>query len=167
MFRPPALAGAMGLLPYAGLGVALFVTGGRSDELRTCPVPDDAGGIFAWVEGGGFVKAVDGVYAEEGRPARLHVSPFFVQVDEVTNDRFSAFVAATGHVTEPERGGGSARFIETATPGDPMSWWRLELPGYCRGAANDPTSVIVAAELPYGAQKSASQELPNFPSESN
>lgn len=83
-------------------------------------------GAFIDIPGGGFVKAANGVYPEEGRPEQTFVSPFQLQAHEVTNRQFAEFVAATGYVTDAERNGGSAQFQTTATPQNPMSWWRLD-----------------------------------------
>ncbi|MDG1970956.1 MAG: SUMF1/EgtB/PvdO family nonheme iron enzyme [Paracoccaceae bacterium] len=90
-----------------------------------CGIPDHEIGGFVDVPGGGFIKGADAVYPEEGQPIRLHVSPFRIQKHEVTNDQFAAFVRATDYVTEAEHGQGSAQFVETETPADLTSWWRL------------------------------------------
>jgi formylglycine-generating enzyme required for sulfatase activity len=89
-------------------------------------MPADAMGSFIRVDGGGFIKGADGLYPEEGRPAKVFVSSFLLQSHEVTNDQFAAFVDSTGYVTDAEKGGGSARFVETTTPQSLMSWWRLD-----------------------------------------
>lgn len=89
-------------------------------------MPESAVGAFVRVDGGGFVKGADGIYPEEGRPTRVFVSPFLLQVHEVTNHQFADFVEATGYVTDAERSGGSAQFVETDTPADELSWWRLD-----------------------------------------
>lgn len=91
-----------------------------------CGIPDHEIGTFVDVPGGGFIKGANAVYPEEGRPIRLHVSPFKIQKHEVTNDQFAAFVRATGYITEAELGQGSAQFVETETPADLTSWWRLD-----------------------------------------
>lgn len=117
------LAGAAGLIICAGVAFLLLE---RGDKPRVCPMPDDAVGRFVRVAGGGFIKGADGVYPEEGRPTKIFVSPFLIQVNEVTNDEFGAFVAATGYVTEAEKAGGSALFVKTKTPENPTSWWRLD-----------------------------------------
>ncbi|AQR63463.1 hypothetical protein BZG35_09690 [Brevundimonas sp. LM2] len=83
-------------------------------------------GSFVDIPGGGFTMGADPRYAEEGPPRRVFVSPFRLQVHEVTNSQFAAFVAATGYVTEAERNGGSARFVPTSNPDGPRSWWRLD-----------------------------------------
>jgi len=89
-------------------------------------MPDAALGSFVRIDGGSFVRGDAPVYPEEGPPTRVLVSPFLLQVHEVTNDQFAAFVADTGYVTDAERTGGSAQFVETTTPDRPMSWWRLD-----------------------------------------
>ena len=46
----------------------------------------------------------------ESRPHRVELDPFDIDIVAVTNDRFSAFVAATGYVTDAERAGWSFVF---------------------------------------------------------
>jgi sulfatase modifying factor 1 len=112
----------------AALGLAWAFLGwpGGDGPGRSCVLPDADIGGFVQVPGGGFVKGADAIYPEEGGPIKLHVSPFLLSVTEVTNDQFAAFVAATGYVTEAERNGGSAGFVETDTPSDLLSWWKLD-----------------------------------------
>ena len=56
------------------------------------------------IPGGSFEMGdADGRPDEEPRPAR--VAPFRLMQFEVTNAQFAAFVAETGHVTDPERRG--------------------------------------------------------------
>lgn len=63
------------------------------------------------------------------RPVRL--GPFGLEAVAVTNDRFAAFVSATGHVTDAERYGWSAVFsglmppdrAARATPSGEVPWW--------------------------------------------
>lgn len=114
----------------AGLGsVVLFFLGSDANKgfTSTCGLQTADIGRFAAVPGGGFIKGAHGVYPEEGTPVKLHVSPFQIQVHEVTNDQFAAFVRETGYVTEAEGGDGSAQFTETQTPADLYSWWRLDI----------------------------------------
>ncbi|MGB7405579.1 MAG: formylglycine-generating enzyme family protein [Pacificimonas sp.] len=86
----------------------------------------------------GTLRAGEGaLYPEEGPERDITVSSFAIDVHEVTNDQFGAFVAATGYVTEAEqpppdlpeappemRQPGSALFT-IPTPGNP-SWWRWQ-----------------------------------------
>ena len=75
---------------------------------------------------GAFLKGADPVYPEEGPAQKVFVSPFRLQVHEVTNSQFADFVAATGYLTEAERNGGSAQFNQSQTPEVFMSWWKLD-----------------------------------------
>ncbi len=113
----------------AGLAVAmaafLLWPSDRPEGGPQCLMHSERPGGFVDIPGGGFVMGADPVYPEEGPPQRVFVSPFRLQIHEVTNAQFADFVAATGHVTEAERNGGSALFIESATPRNLMSWWRL------------------------------------------
>ena len=60
----------------------------------------------AWVFPGGSVDPADG----EGPIHQVRLSPFRIARHAVSNKRFAAFVAATGHVTEAERYGWSFVF---------------------------------------------------------
>ncbi len=84
----------------------------------------DLGG-FVDIPGGGFIQGAAPLYPHEGPPRKVFVSPFQLQVHEVTNSQFAAFVAATGYVTEAERNGGSAQFEGSDTPEVFLSWWSL------------------------------------------
>jgi len=102
-------------------------------EFTALPVADagcklgeaDLGG-FIDLPGGGFTMGAHPLYPEEGQARRVFVSPFQLQVHEVTNSQFAAFVAATGYITDAERNGGSARFRETDTPTNLLSWWSID-----------------------------------------
>ncbi|MEL6567672.1 MAG: SUMF1/EgtB/PvdO family nonheme iron enzyme [Pseudomonadota bacterium] len=91
-----------------------------------CMLGDADLGGFVDIPGGGFTLGAHALYSEEGPPQRVFVSPFRLQVHEVTNSQFAAFVAATGYMTEAERNGGSAQFRETDTPTNLLSWWRID-----------------------------------------
>jgi formylglycine-generating enzyme required for sulfatase activity len=69
-------------------------------DLRV-PAPHDG---MVWVPAGDYAQG-DTVYPEEGPLTRTHVSGFWMDRHEVTNAEFARFVAATGYVTEAERGG--------------------------------------------------------------
>lgn len=60
--------------------------------VRSCPMPESEMGRFVRVEGGGFIKGADAVYPEEETPQKIFVSPFYLQVHEVTNNQFASFV---------------------------------------------------------------------------
>ena len=81
---------------------------------------------FVKIPGGGFVKGAHAHYPEEGPPQKVFVSPFRLQIHEVTNSQFADFVEATGYVTEAERNQGSAQFVDSQTPEAFLSWWKLD-----------------------------------------
>lgn len=58
---------------------------------------------------------------------RIHVSTFNIDRYEVTNRQFAAFVEDTGYITEAERDGAGAVFVqpEKVTSMNIMQWWRL------------------------------------------
>ncbi|MGW2826558.1 formylglycine-generating enzyme family protein [Streptomyces sp. NPDC001443] len=80
------------------------------------PGATDPGGHQGMVllDGGTFLMGTDDPdgFPEDGEgPVReVTVSPFWIDVHAVTNERFSRFVDATGHVTEAERFGWSYVF---------------------------------------------------------
>ena len=110
----------------AGLLAASLMRERAAEQRKACSLSRDAIGRFVRVDGGGFMRGADGIYPEEGRPTKVYVSSFLIQIHEVTNDQFNAFVAATGYTTEAEKAGGSAQFVRSNTPSNLMSWWRLE-----------------------------------------
>lgn len=83
-------------------------------------------GRFVDIPGGAFIMGAHALYPEEGPPTRVFVSPFQLQVHEVTNSQFAEFVSATGYVTDAEKKDGSAQFRETDTPSDLLSWWSID-----------------------------------------
>ncbi|MFM2301479.1 MAG: hypothetical protein RLZZ84_1215 [Pseudomonadota bacterium] len=94
-----------------------------------------AGNAMAWVPGGSFTMGDDPQYPEEGPPRTVRVQGFWIDVHELTNAEFAAFVNATGYRTLAERTPpqlpgapaemrvpGSAVFnVPTA---DNPAWWR-------------------------------------------
>jgi len=57
---------------------------------------------MVWVPGGDFAQG-DTVYPEEGPVSKAHVGGFWMDSHEVTNAEFTAFVHATGYVTQAEK----------------------------------------------------------------
>jgi formylglycine-generating enzyme required for sulfatase activity len=87
------------------------------------------------IEGGEFMMGTD--FAEgyprdgEGPVHRVQLGPFGIDTHAVTNDRFAAFVEATGHVTDAERYGWSFVFggllpddFEDTRGVAESPWWR-------------------------------------------
>lgn len=116
---------AAAAIAAAAIGAAHFWPPDQP-ELRQCVLDEKTIGGFVSVPAGGFVKGADAEYPEEGSPVKIRVEAFQLGTNEVTNDEFARFVAETGYVTDAERNGGSAGFVETETPNDLMSWWKLD-----------------------------------------
>lgn len=126
---------------------------------NTMPAPGDAPAGMVWIPGGEFsMGAVDptgiddnavGMQATtDSRPVhRVYVDGFWMDKTEVTNDKFAAFVKATGYVTIAERAPTKEEFptappenlvagaVVFQPPNHPvplnnhLQWW-----GYVRGA---------------------------------
>ncbi|MEX2298384.1 MAG: formylglycine-generating enzyme family protein [Dongiaceae bacterium] len=101
-----ALLGGMG-----GLAATHFLTpateladAGRCAAIQSASLPAaGAPSGMVLIEGGPFTMGSDVRHPEE-RPARTAtVASFWIDVHEVTNAEFAAFVAATGYVTMAER----------------------------------------------------------------
>jgi formylglycine-generating enzyme len=87
------------------------------------------------LDGGTFLMGSEDelAYPDDGEgPVRpVAIRPFWIDVHAVSNDRFEAFVAATGHVTEAERYGWSFVFGGLLPDDFPLTravaaapWWR-------------------------------------------
>jgi formylglycine-generating enzyme len=84
----------------------------------------------------------------EGPVRAVTVAPFAVDRFAVTNARFGAFAAATGHVTDAERYGWSFVFHAFVPPDHPPTnavvgapWWRV-VPGATWSAPEGPGSTV-------------------------
>jgi len=111
-------------LPSLALAVALLACGGEStDAPRGAPAdpPASAPPGMVWIPGGTFTLGSDDALAlaDERDRRRVRVSGFFMDVHEVTNDEFAAFVEATGHVTTAERAPTLAEIVAQLPPGTP------------------------------------------------
>ncbi len=60
-------------------------------------------GEQVWIEGQTFTMGADDAYPEEGPAHPVELDGFWMDVHEVTNAQFRAFVDATGYVTVAER----------------------------------------------------------------
>lgn len=58
---------------------------------------------MVWIPAGSFTMGENPLYREEGPPRTVHVDGFWMDVHEVTNAQFAAFVEATGYKTLAER----------------------------------------------------------------
>ncbi|NJN40047.1 MAG: SUMF1/EgtB/PvdO family nonheme iron enzyme [Gammaproteobacteria bacterium] len=83
------------------LAAALAVCSASAAETSTVPA---AAATMIAIPGGTFTMGDAGGEPDE-TPHVIAVRAFKLMRHEVTNDEFAAFVAATGHVTDPERSG--------------------------------------------------------------
>lgn len=124
-------------LPRAAGAVALAVGFVASGFTAADPAGVDVAAIRAASpgacgarEGRAFVPAGDVALGEDGpgKPGKAAaVEGFWIDRHEVTNRQFAAFVDATGYVTQAERDGASAVFVqpEHLSGDDAGQWWKL------------------------------------------
>lgn len=71
------------------------------------------GSQMVLIPGGEFLMGTDspGIPADgEGPQRSVHIDPFYMDIQEVTNRQFQSFVNSTGHITEAEKFGDSFVF---------------------------------------------------------
>ena len=100
--------------------------GSEPDEERAAPKPPIKGqapGEMVLVKGGRFLMGSteddDLARPVEKPPHEVTVSPFWIDETEVTNAQFSAFVEATGYITQAERDVDWEELQEQLPPGTP------------------------------------------------
>ena len=54
------------------------------------------------------------------------IKSFLIDATEVTNAQFAEFVKQTGYITDAEKQGGAAMFIQPSQPVAELQWWRFE-----------------------------------------
>ncbi len=93
-------------LVFLSLCVLAACGGASTDDpaAGVCGLAAGAMGRFVDVPGGVLQKGRGAIYPEERPEIDLHVDGFRIQAHEVTNDQFAEFVAATGYVSDAERG---------------------------------------------------------------
>lgn len=80
------------------------------------------------VSGGNFIMGDAEGDANEA-PRNVSVAPFRIMRTEVTNDQFAVFVAATNHVTDPERSGSGWVWTDRWRPVPGADWRHPYGPG--------------------------------------
>ncbi len=120
--RPPG-----GMAGWAtGLSLVLISCGSREDAASTAPPaaraesaaaatssparPLEIPAEMALIPGGRFVMGAGDGFSHEAPPHEVLLEPYFLDLHEVTNAQFAAFVQATGYRTEAERWGWSVVF---------------------------------------------------------
>jgi formylglycine-generating enzyme required for sulfatase activity len=107
--RPLTLVLLSALVPAAGC---------REETPAAAAAPAPPPGMV-WIPGGEFDmgSAAPGALDDERPVHRVRVSGFWLDAAEVTNAEFSAFVAATGHVTTAEQVPDARALLEQLPPG--------------------------------------------------
>lgn len=115
----------------------------------SCGLASDQIGKFLDIPGGEFVKGADAFYREELPTKTLQVEAFRLQIHEVTNAQFEAFVEETGYETDAEKGvredrlgAGSALFTHPDLENQSGGVWTLDATATWRtpeGAGSDLT----------------------------
>ena len=122
-----------GLALLAACGGPVAPAGTPASQCALTPAEE---GRFVDVPAGPFRKGDQPVYAEERPTLTVHVDSFRIQVHEVTNRQFAAFVEATGHVTDAERS------AQAGGPGAGSAVFRHPGEG---AAASNPWSLVAGA----------------------
>ncbi|HKQ30703.1 MAG TPA: formylglycine-generating enzyme family protein [Burkholderiales bacterium] len=93
--------------------ILAFDTRVRNDVIRPrAPSPDD----MVWIPGGAYWMGSDRHYRDEAPSHQVTVDGFWIDRYPVTNERFSEFVRATGHVTQAELPPRPERYTEERSP---------------------------------------------------
>jgi len=100
------------LVTPALIAGVMFGSAAKNQHELLCTQNQNKIGKFITVPGGAFVKGAGAYYPEEGKPAKVFVSPFLVQTTEVTNEQFAEFVRSAQYITDAEKNGGSAQLAE-------------------------------------------------------
>ena len=108
----------------------------QSSVERVCGLDPSQIGLFVSIPSGSFTKGAAPVYPEERPTMDIHVDGFAIQVHEVTNDQFAAFVSETGYKTDAER------YAETGEKGGGSAVFQLPSPG---GSIQNPWQMIKGA----------------------
>lgn len=133
-----------------GRGQALQLTADADDQLQA-RVKSNYG--MAYLEGGVFLMGTEdkeGFPADGEGPVReVELSPFYIDFEAVTNEKFTDFVEDTGYVTEAEQFGWSFVFHLLVTeevknesrivPGTP--WWLAVNGAYWRRPEGGRTTI--------------------------
>lgn len=98
--------------------------------LATVPADDTPDGMV-WVPAGEFTMGTDApnTWANEHPPHRVQLDGFWMDVTEVTNDQYAAFVEATGYVTVAERPVDWEALKHQVPPGTPKPPAAMLAPG--------------------------------------
>jgi formylglycine-generating enzyme required for sulfatase activity len=141
------------------IGAAVFFGIGRPAAKPEGPPPG-----MVWIPAGEFWMGTDDSKMKDAQPVhKVAVNGFWIDVTEVTNEQFEAFVKATGYVTVAEKKPRAEDFPgappENLVPGavcfnppgqavpldNHLQWWSY-VPGACWKAPEGPTSNLKGRE---------------------
>lgn len=103
MFEPVKV-GTLGSILGLGMVACAPAPHSAAAVAETCAVSEDQIGQFVQIPAGAFIKGAAPIYPEETPTIRLQVDAFEIQIHEVTNSQFAAFVDATGYISDAEQG---------------------------------------------------------------
>jgi formylglycine-generating enzyme required for sulfatase activity len=112
----------------------------------SCGLPVAKQGGWVKIPAGSVVLGQAPSFPEEGPSMRVQVKGFQIQIHEVTNRQFAAFVSATGYVTDAEKslsrtdGGAGSAVFEAGANGQSGRWTLV--PGATWKSPKGPGSTI-------------------------
>ena len=120
---------------------------------------------MARIAGGEFVPGTTMGYPDERPAGKVRVGSFWIDLTEVTNAQFEAFVQATGYVTDAERAGEAVVFHKPTgeeLQQRPYAWWSMVRGADWRhptgpasnldGKRNQPVTLVTQADARAYAQ---------------
>lgn len=109
--------GLLVLLGLAAFGVTFALVKWKNRPI----VPTDGPPGMVWIPGGEFTMgSLDPLaWDDEKPPHRVRISPFWMDVTEVTNAQFQEFVRATNYVTTAEKPPDLQEIMKQSPPGTP------------------------------------------------
>lgn len=123
-------------------GVLLVFAGLAGPASGQTPPSDDANRLVG-LPAGTFMMG-DPAGDPNEIPRQAEIGPFSLSRTEVTNRQFAAFVAATGHVTDPERAGEGYVWTDRWRPVRGADWRHPHGPGSSIGAKENHPVVQVS-----------------------
>lgn len=151
-------------LLMGGAGNTADANGGQTDTTETTGIEKDTAKMV-FIEGGSFQMG-SSQFTDAQPVHRVHVSSFYMDTHEVTNNQFARFVQATHYVTVAERPlnpkdypgvpvdklvPGSGVFTPPSYPvplNNPMAWWSYVPGANWRHPKGPATSIEGKGDLP-------------------
>jgi len=128
----------------SALAILCALLAGTSASPSRAADPPVGPPVLVDIPGGTFVMGDAAGDANEA-PKTVTVAPFRIMRTEVTNAQFAAFVGASGHRTDPERGGDGYVWTDRWRPVAGADWRHPHGPGSDGAAAADRPVVQVSA----------------------